>query len=158
VQRDPRAEECACGDTCFLGRICARRAESPAYAEYGILGVVAESPLKPVVWVGDSLRALKAFPAAVQEEVGYALFLAQCGEKHESAKPLKGLGAGVLEIVSDHRGDTFRAVYTVRIGAQVFVLHAFQKKSKRGVATPQAEIEMIKRRLKRAVEISEAGA
>lgn len=113
--------------------------------------------MKPVVWVGDSLRVLKTFPAAVQDEVGYALFLAQRGEKHVSAKPLKGLGTGVLEIVSDHRGDTFRAVYTVRIGTQVFVLHAFQKKSKRGVATPQAEIEMIKRRLKRAVEISEAG-
>jgi phage-related protein len=87
----------------------------------------------------------------------YALFVAQRGEKHESAKPLKGFGAGVLEIVSDHRGDTFRAVYTVRLGERVFVLHAFQKKSRRGMVTPQAELEMIKRRLKRAVEISEAG-
>ena len=112
---------------------------------------------KPVVWVGDSLRVLRTFPAPVQDEVGYALFLAQRGEKHESAKPLKGFGAGVLEIVSDHRGDTLRAVYTVRLGERVFVLHAFQKKSKRGAATPQAELEMVKRRLKRAVEISEAG-
>ena len=127
------------------------------YAEYGILSMVSESTLKPIVWVGDSLRVLKTFPAPVQDEVGYALFLAQRGEKHESAKPLKGFGAGVLEIVSDHRSDTFRAVYTVRLGERVFVLHAFQKKSKRGAATPQAELEMIKRRLKRAVEISEAG-
>jgi phage-related protein len=127
------------------------------YAEYGIMSTVSELPLKPVVWVGDSLRVLRTFPAPVQDEVGYALFLAQRGEKHESAKPLKGFGAGVLEIVSDHRGDTFRSVYTVRLGERVFVLHAFQKKSKRGAATPQAELEMIKRRLKRAVEISEAG-
>jgi phage-related protein len=73
-----------------------------------------------------------------------------------SAKPLKGLGPGVVEIVSDHRGDTFRAVYTVRLGERVFVLHAFQKKSKRGFATRQADIDLIKRRLKLAVEISEA--
>lgn len=127
------------------------------HAEYGILRVVSESPLKPVVWVGDSLRALRTFPAPVQDEVGYALFLAQRGEKHESAKPLKGFGAGVLEIVSDHRGDAFRAVYTVRLGDNVFVLHAFQKKSKRGAETPQAEIEMIRSRLKRAMELSETG-
>jgi phage-related protein len=119
---------------------------------------VIESPLKPVIGVGDSLRVLKTFPAAVQDEVGYALFLAQRGEKQVSAKPLKGFGAGILEIVSDHRGDAFRAVYTVRIGAQVFVLHAFQKKSKRGAATPLPEIEMIRRRLERASEINEAGA
>ncbi len=73
-----------------------------------------------------------------------------------SAKPLKGLGPGVLEIVSDHRGNTFRAVYTVRLGERVFVLHAFQKKSKHGIATPQGEIDLVKRRLKLAVEISEA--
>ncbi len=112
--------------------------------------------LKPVVWLGDSLRALKAFPAAVQDEVGYALFLAQRGEKHVSAKPLKGLGSGVLEVVSDHRGATFRAIYTVRLADRVFVLHAFQKKSKRGIATPQADIELIRRRLKQAIEINEA--
>lgn len=73
-----------------------------------------------------------------------------------SAKPLKGMGAGVLEIVSDHRGETFRAVYTVRLGERVFVLHTFQKKSKRGISTPRAEIDLIKRRLKLAVEINEA--
>ena len=113
-------------------------------------------PAKPVVWVGDSLRVLKTFPPGVQDEMGYAIYLAQRGEKHLAAKPLKGLGPGVLEVVSDHRGDTFRAVYTVRLADRVYVLHAFQKKSKRGIATPQLEIELIKRRLKLAAEISEA--
>jgi phage-related protein len=115
-----------------------------------------EAPLKPVVWMGDSLRVLKTFPAAVQDEVGYALYLAQRGDKHVSAKSLKGVGPGVLEVVSDHRGDTFRAVYTVRLSDRVFVLHAFQKKSKRGIATPLREIDLIKRRLKLALETIEA--
>jgi phage-related protein len=73
------------------------------------------SALKPVVWLGDSLQALKAFPAAVQEEMGNALYLTQRGGKPVSAKPLKGFGSWVMEIVSDHRGETFRAVYTVRL-------------------------------------------
>ena len=75
-------------------------------------------------------------------------------QRHVAAKPLKGLGAGVLEVVSDHRGDTFRSVYTVRFVDHVFVLHAFQKKSKSGIATPKANIELIRQRLKQAVEIS----
>ena len=112
-------------------------------------------PLKPVIWVGDSLRVLKSFPSSVQDEVGYALFLAQRGEKHIAAKPLKGLGGGVLEFVADYRGDTFRAVYTVRLVDRVYVLHAFQKRSKHGIATPQPEIDLIKRRLKQAIAISE---
>jgi phage-related protein len=127
-----------------------------SHARYGILNAMSAAPIKPVVWLGDTLRTLRTFPSGVQDEVGYALYLAQRGEKHVSAKPLKGLGPGVLEIVSDHRGDTFRAVYTVRLGERVFVLHAFQKKSKRGIETPQAEIDLIKRRLKLAVEISGA--
>ena len=110
--------------------------------------------LRPVVWLGDSLRQLKAFPSAVQDEMGYALYLAQRGEKHVSSKPLKGLGSGVLEVISDHRGDTFRAVYTLRFANSVFVLHAFQKKSKSGVATPKPDIALIKQRLKQAIEIS----
>ena len=126
------------------------------HARYGIINVMTAASRKPVVWLGDTLRRLKAFPSGVQDEIGYALYLAQRGEKHVSAKPLKGLGPGVLEIASDHRGDTFRAVYTVRLGERVFVLHAFQKKSKRGIATPQADIDLLKRRLKLAVEISEA--
>jgi len=113
-------------------------------------------PLKPVIWLGDSRRQLRTFPAAVQDEMGYAIYLAQCGQKHVSAKSLKGLGSGVLEVVSDHRGDTFRSVYTVRLADCVFVLHAFQKKSKSGIATPKADIDLIKQRLKQAVEISKS--
>lgn len=115
---------------------------------------MSASPLKPVVWLGDSLRALRSFPGTVQDEMGYAIYLAQCGQKHVSAKPLKGLGSGVLEVVSDHRGDAFRSVYTVRFADRVFVLHAFQKKSKGGISTPKADVELIKQRLKQAVEIS----
>jgi phage-related protein len=81
----------------------------------------------------------------------YALYVAQQGDKHRDAKPLRGFGgAGVLEIVSDHQGDTFRCVYTVRIAGSVYVLHAFQEKSKSGSATPKADIELIRRRLRDA--------
>lgn len=108
--------------------------------------------LKPVDWVGSSYDDFRAFPGPVQEAMGFALYLAQTGGKHNSAKPLKGFtGAGVLEIVDDHDGDTYRAVYTVRFAEAVYVLHAFQKKSKKGIKTPQEEIDRIKRRLK-AVE------
>ncbi|MBI3663866.1 MAG: type II toxin-antitoxin system RelE/ParE family toxin [Acidobacteria bacterium] len=114
---------------------------------------VKPASLKPVVWMGDSLVVLRAFPKAVQEEIGYALHKAQLGEKHERAKPLKGFGSGVLEVVSDHRGDTFRAVYTVRLAGKVYVLHAFQKKSTRGIATPKSELGLVQQRLKRAMEL-----
>ncbi len=110
--------------------------------------------MKPVVWLGDSLRELRTFPAVVQDELGYAIYLAQRGDKHVTSKPLKGLGTGVLEVVSDHRGDTFRSAYTVRFADRVFVLHAFQKKSKSGVTTPKADIDLIKQRLKQATEIN----
>ena len=106
--------------------------------------------LKPVVWMRDSLKALKAFPAVVQREVGYAVELAQRGGKHVEAKPLKGLEA--VEMVSDFDGDTFRAVYTVKFAGYVYVLHCFQKKSRHGIATPQSEIDLIKRRLRDAKE------
>ena len=98
--------------------------------------------------MGNALGVLKTFPSAVQDEVGYALYLAQRGEKHISAKPLKGVGSGVLEVVSDHRGDTFRAVYTVRLGDRIYVLHAFQKKSKSGIGTPQPDVDLVGKRLK----------
>lgn len=109
--------------------------------------------LKPVVWVGSSLEDLRDFPQEVQQVVGYALYLAQCGEKHPCAKPLKGFkGAGVLEVVEDFDGDTYRAVYTVKLAGVIYVLHAFEKKSKRGIATPKQDIELIETRLKRAKE------
>jgi len=108
---------------------------------------------KPVEWVGSSLEDLKTFPEEVQQVVGYALYLSQCGEKHPSAKPLKGFkGAGVLEVVDNFDKDTYRAVYTVKLAGVVYVLHAFQKKSKQGIATPKQEIELIETRLKRAKE------
>ncbi len=109
--------------------------------------------LRPVIWMGDSLAALRAFPKAVQEEIGYALYQAQIGEKHVKAKPLRAFGPGVLEVVSDHRGDTFRAVYTIRLAARVYVLHAFQKKSKKGIATPKTVLDLVKQRLQRAMEL-----
>ncbi len=108
---------------------------------------------KPVRWVGGSKEDLRGFPEDVRRRVGGALWEAQIGRKAPYAKPLKGFGdAGVLEIVDDFDGDTFRAVYTVRFAKAVYVLHAFQKKSKRGVATPKAELGLIDRRLKRARE------
>jgi len=94
---------------------------------------------------------LRAFPQEVRQVMGYALYLAQVGDKHLDAKPLKGFaGVGVLEIVADHDGDAFRAVYTVRFADAVYALHAFQKKSTRGIATPKREIERIRQRLRRA--------
>ena len=108
---------------------------------------------KPVIWMGDSLDVLRAFPAPVQDEVGYARYLAQIGRMHVAAKPLKGFGSGVLDVMSDHRGDTFRAVYTVRLAGIVYVLHAFQKKSTKGIATPRRELDLVKVRLKLAEEL-----
>ena len=89
----------------------------------------------------------------MQRHVGFALYQAQMGNKHPDAKPLESFPGGTLEVVSDHRGDTFRTVYTVRLEHAVYVLHAFQKKSKQGIATPKSEIEVVKQRLKRAIEI-----
>lgn len=104
-----------------------------------------------IVWVGSSLRDLRAFPPEVRRDVGQSLYAAQQGESDPSAKPLKGFGGGsVIEIVARHRGDTWRAVYTVQFAEAVYVLHAFQKKSKRGIATPKREIELIRKRLAEA--------
>ena len=112
---------------------------------------MSDNPFKPVSWIGASYKDFRAFPDPVQDTMGYALYRAQIGAKHESAKPLKGFGgAGVLEIVADHVGDTFRAVYTVKFATTIYVLHAFQKKSKAGVKTPTEVLELIRRRLKAA--------
>ena len=101
-----------------------------------------------MAWVGSSKRDLKAFPAEVQDGVGFALWLAQIGEKHPHAKVLKGFGdASVIEIIEDHDEDAYRAVYTVRFEEAVYVLHAFQKKSRRGAKTPKPDIELIEKRL-----------
>jgi len=106
---------------------------------------------KPCEFIGSSKEDLSAMPGDVKEVMGFAIFLAQSGEKHGSAKPLKGFGsAGVLEVVEDFDGDAYRAVYTVKFAGVVYLLHAFQKKSKRGRATPQHDIDLIKLRLKTA--------
>lgn len=109
--------------------------------------------IKSLLWVGSSRRNVKAFPAEVKDVLGYALYQAQMGRKAPSAKPLAGFGgAGVLEIVEDYKTDTYRAVYTVKFSDSVYVLHAFQKKSKKGIATPKPDIDVIKRRLRAAEE------
>ena len=113
---------------------------------------MADRPtLKPVIWIGSSHRDVCQFPEAVQSRVGYALYVAQQGGVHRDAKVLRGFGgAGVVEVVSDHQGDTFRSIYTVRFAGSIYVLHAFQKKSKSGRKTPKTEIDLIKRRLREA--------
>ena len=115
---------------------------------------MAERPPKPVRWVGRSKADVSAFPADVKSRVGGALWDAQLGRKAPYAKPLKGFaGAGVLEVVDDLDGDTYRAVYTVRFAGVVYVLHAFQKKFKKGKKTPQRDIDRIRERLKRLKEM-----
>ena len=109
-----------------------------------------DTMLKPVEWVGSSRADLKRFPDPVKARMGFALYRAQAGLRHRDAKPLKGSGSGVLEVVSRHDGDTFRAVYTVRFETAVYVLHAFQKKARRGIATPKQELDTVRRRLKAA--------
>jgi phage-related protein len=113
----------------------------------------SERQPKPVRWIGSSKDDLSAVPDDVRRRVGGALWEAQIGRKAPYAKALRGFGdAGVLEIVDDFDGDTFRAVYTVRFAKAVYVLHAFQKKSRRGIATPKVELDLIGRRLQRARE------
>ncbi len=111
------------------------------------------TPMRPVRFMGDSREALRELPDEVKSEIGYALRRVQQGKMPENAKPLKGIAPGVLEIVSDFKGGTFRAVYTVRFPRAVYVLHVFQKKSKRGIATPKPEIDLVKRRLAQVVKL-----
>jgi phage-related protein len=102
---------------------------------------------KPLFWIGPSKDDLLAFPEAVKDQIGTALSVAQFGGKHPDAKPWKGEGAGVLEVVEDHRADTYRAVYTVRFEGVVYVLHAFHKKSPSGIKTRRKDVDLIRRRL-----------
>jgi len=107
--------------------------------------------IKPVYWIGSSLKDLKALPEEVQDVFGYALYLAQVGKKHADAKPLQGFGsAGVLEVVEDWKGDAYRAIYTVRFTTAVFVLHVFKKKATKGIQTPKHDLDVIRARLKAA--------
>ena len=105
---------------------------------------------KPLYWVGSAKRDLLAFPEQVKDEIGTALSVAQFGGKHPKAKPWKGEGAGVFEVVEDHRGETYRAVYTVRFEGAIYALHAFQKKSPSGIKTPRTDTELITRRFRMA--------
>jgi phage-related protein len=106
---------------------------------------------RPVVWVGSSRRDLRQFPRQVRRDVGRALYAAQEGETDPAAKPMRGFGgSSVVEIIAHHRGDTWRMVYTVRFAEGIYVLHAFQKKSKSGIATPKRDIELIRQRLAEA--------
>ena len=120
---------------------------------------MARKPAKgerPLDWIGSSKKDFLAFPEPVKDEMGNALGLAQFGGKHPKAKPWKGQGPGVFEIVEDHRGDAFRAIYTVRFSDVVYVLHAFQKKSPKGIRTARADVELVRRRLSIARQDDEA--
>ena len=121
--------------------------------------MTGEPTLRPVIWMGSSREDIGRCPEVVQDYMGYALFVAQQGGKHQSAKVLSGFGgAGVVEVVKDYRRDTYRTVYTVRIARAVFVLHVFQKKSKTGRETPKRDMELIRQRLREAEEIANGRA
>ena len=114
--------------------------------------------IKSLKWVGTSLDNLKSFPDEVKRTIGFALDFAQRGTKHNKAKPLKGddfKGASTLEIVEDYDGDTYRSVYTVKLKDAIYVLHCFQKKSKKGISTPKSDIDLIKKRLKEVLRDQE---
>ena len=122
--------------------------------QWGSVRWPLKRPLTPIRWIADSRDRLRDFPEDVKDDVGTALRWAQEGFKHGDAKPLYGFGgASVLEIVEDYDGDTYRAVYTVRFKVRIYVLHCFQKKSKKGKETPRQDIELIKIRLKQAEKL-----
>jgi phage-related protein len=111
--------------------------------------------VRNVVWLGDTLETLRAFPQEVRKEIGVALYDAQSGDKAPSAKPFKGVGSGVFEIAIRFATNAYRAVYAVQIGEHVYVLHVFQKKSKTGIKTPQQDVELIKSRYRQAVKLEQ---
>lgn len=135
------------GDRCMYDLTCSRMLKM-AYS-----GRMAP-PMKPLLWIGSSREDLKAFPEEVRQVMGYALYLAQGGGKHPDAKPLRGFGgAGVLEVVDDFDGDTYRTVYTIKLQGAVYALHAFQKKSRKGIKTSLHDMDLVRRRLRQAEEI-----
>jgi phage-related protein len=105
---------------------------------------------KPLFWIGSSLKDIARFPSDVQRSVGFALSAAQYGGKHPAAKPWKGEGPGVLDVVKNYDGDTYRTIYTVRFARAVYILHVFQKKSPRGIETRQSDVALVRERLKAA--------
>lgn len=104
--------------------------------------------MKNLKWLASSKKDLMQFPLAVRQEIGFALHMAQCGEKYSKAKPFKGCGAGVFEIALEFDSDAYRSVYILNLDDAVYVVHCFQKKSKRGIKTPKEEIDLIKKRLR----------
>jgi len=108
--------------------------------------------LRSISWVGSSLDDLKELPERVQREIGFSLHLVQEGKTPPNAKPLKGIESGIFEIVSDYNKNTYRAVYAIKLGDDIYVLHVFQKKSKHGIATPKKDVDLIKQRLAIAKE------
>src|SRR5208282_107469 len=123
---------------------------------YCVVARIVTAGERSLDWTGSSKRDFLQFPESAKDELGNALGIAQFGGKHPAAKPWKGLGAGVFEVVEDHDGNTYRAVYTVRFQEVVYVLHAFQKKSRKGIKTAQSDIELIEKRLKIARQDYEA--
>jgi phage-related protein len=118
---------------------------------------VARTP-KPLRWIASARKDLLAMPDPVQDTFGFAMYYAQMGLTHPDAKPLRGFGsAAVLEIVEDWQGDTYRAVYTVRFEETIYVLHCFQKKSKRGIETPRSDLNLLRERLKEAERLAKGG-
>lgn len=111
--------------------------------------------IRPLVWMGNSRRNIRAFPVGAQKTIGDELQLIQFGGMPRNAKPLKGVGRGVFEIALRYDTDAYRTVLAVQLGRKIYVLHAFQKKSKKGIATPQGEIDLIKQRYREAKELSE---
>jgi len=115
-----------------------------------------ETPvLRPLVWLGNSLRNLRAFPAGAKKIIGDELQLIQFGGMPRDAKPFKGVGSGVFEIALRHHAEAYRTVLAVQLGRNIYVLHAFQKKSKKGIATPKPDVDLIKQRYKEAKELAE---
>jgi phage-related protein len=110
--------------------------------------------MRELIFLGNSLEAIREFPDEVKQDIGYALHFAQEGKAHHKAKPFKGY-SGVMEIVAPFKKDTYRAVYALKIGTRVYVLHAFQKKSKHGIKTPKPELELIEARYKAAKRLEE---
>ena len=111
--------------------------------------------VKPVVWIGDSLKQVKSFPSEVRRDIGSSLYDAQLGEQPKGAKPFKGVGSGVFELRSRFDSNTYRTVYAVQIGNCIYILHAFQKKSPKGIKTAQKDVDLIKKRYKAAIEQSQ---
>ena len=115
-----------------------------------------ETPvLRPLVWLGNSLRNLRSFPAEAKKIIGDELQLIQFGGMPKDAKPFKGVGSGVFEIGLRHDAEAYRTVVAVQLGRNIYVLHAFQKKSKKGIATPKPDVDLIKQRYKEAKELAE---